>query len=263
MRARVALAVLLAALTLAAPAAAVGPWPGMVSAVTSAATGVRFSVTSDGATTELVARHDGVVRRATLPGTWRIPAVTSTQLPGGLSPDGRLLVLGQVSDFSRLRDASRFLVVATNTLDVAHAITLRGEFGFDAVSADRRTLYLIQHRDSANLNAYVVRAYDLVHDRLLAQPVVAAGEGTTMVGYPVARVTTTRGTWVYTLYWRSDGSTFIHALATVQRRAVCLDLKWVTQNDGWTARLELSRDGRLLSVHAPGGRVVERVATPA
>ncbi len=260
---RVLVTAILAALALPAAAGAVGPWPGTVNAVTSPATGERFSVTSDGTTTELVARLHGATRTTNLPGTWRVPAVTSTELPGGLSPDGKLLVLAQVSHANGLRTASRFVVVATKTLEVATAITLRGEFGFDAVSADRRTLYVIEHRDASNLNDYVVRAYDLAQGRLLAQPVVAAGEDTTMRGYPVARATTTRGTWVYTLYWRSDGSTFIHALATVQRRAVCLDLEWVVQNGAWAARLQLSRDGKRLIVRSASGQVVEQVATPA
>jgi hypothetical protein len=263
MKMRIALAVLAVALVVAAPAAAVGPWPGTVNAVVSTTTGERFSVTSDGTTTELIARLDGVVRKATFTGTWRVPAVTSTGLPGGLSPDGRLLVLAQGSTTPGLRDASRFLVVSTKTLAVARGITLRGEFGFDAVSADRHTLYVIEHRDASNLNDYVVRAYDLSRGRLLTQPVVAAGEDTTMRGYPVARAATTRGTWVYTLYWRSDGSTFIHALATVERRAVCLDLKWVARNGAWSSRLQISRDGRRLIVRAPNGQVVEEVASPA
>ena len=261
---RIAVAVTLLTLALAAPAGAVGPWPGTVSSVTSTVTGDRFSVTSDGTTTELVARHNGVASRASFPGTWRIPAVTSTELPGGLSADGKLLVLAQPSSTPGLRTASRFLVVATRSLTLTRAITVKGEFGFDAVSADRRTLYLIEHRDASNLNDYVVRAYDLAHGRLLTKPVVATGEETTMRGYPVARVATTRGTWVYTLYWRADGSTFIHALATLQRRAVCLDLKWVAGSNGaWTARLQLSRDGKRLLVHSPTGAVVEQVATPA
>jgi hypothetical protein len=260
---RVALVVFVAALVLAAPAAAVGPWPGTVNAVVSAATGERFSVTSDGTTTELVARRTGRTRKLSLPGTWRVPAITSTELPGGLSPDGRLLVLAQASQTAGLRAQSRFVVISTKDLAVARTITLQGEFGYDAVSADRRTLYVIEHRDAAHLNAYIVRAYDLVRGALIAKPVVAQGEGTTMSGYPIARVTTTRGTWVYTLYWRADGSTFVHALATVQRRAVCLDLRWTVQSGVWSARLALSRDGKRLLVRAPGGAVVERVATPA
>jgi hypothetical protein len=251
------------ALVLAAPAGAVGPWPGTVNAVVSPVRGERFSVTSDGRSTELVARREGTTRKTQLRGTWRVPAITSTELPGGLSPDGKLLVLAQVSPASGLRAESRFLVVSTRTLAVRRTVALRGEFGFDAVSADGRTLFVIEHRDAANLNAYVVRAYDLRSGALLAKPVVAAGEDTTMRGYPIARATTTRGTWVYTLYWRSDGSTFIHALATVERRAVCLDLSWVVQNGVWTARLQLSRDGKQLLVRSPDGSVVERVATPA
>ena len=261
------------ALVVAAPAGAVGPWPGTVNAVVSPVTGERFSVTSDGRSTELVARRAGRPRKSQLRGMrrsgsyssmiWRVPAITSTELPGGLSPDGKLLVLAQVSPASGLRAESRFLVVSTRTLAVRRTVALRGEFGFDAVSADGRTLFVIEHRDAAKLNAYVVRSYDLSSGALLAKPVVASGEDTTMRGYPIARATSTRGTWVYTLYWRSDGSTFIHALATVQRRAVCLDLSWVVQNGVWTARLQLSRDGKQLLVRSPGGSVVERVATPA
>jgi hypothetical protein len=188
--------------------------------------------------------------------------VTSTELPGGLSPDGKLLVLAQVSPMDGLRAASRFAVVSTTRLELQKTVVLKGEFGFDAVSSDRRTLYVIEHRDAANLNAYIVRAYDLARGKLVAEPVVAKGEDTTMSGYPIARAATTRGTWVYTLYWRPDGTTFIHALATVQRRAVCLDLEWVARTGMWEARLELSRDGKRLLVHAPGGAIVARVAAP-
>jgi hypothetical protein len=260
---RLVVIVVAVALAAAVPAGAVGPWPGTVNVVVSATTGERFSVTSDGTTTELVAVREGRTRKLQLRGTWRVPAVTSTELPGGLSPDGKLLVLAQVSPMNGLRTASRFAVVSTTRLALRRMVVLKGEFGFDAVSADRRTLYVIEHRDEANLNSYIVRAYDLAQGKLVAEPVVAKGEGATMSGYPIARVATTRGTWVYTLYWRSDGTTFIHALATVQRRAVCLDLEWVTGNGAWTARLELSRDGKRLLVHGPGGAIVAQVATPA
>ena len=259
---RVALLAVLVALVGAVPAGAVGPWPGTVNTITSASTGERFSVTSDGTTTDLVANRHGVTRTLSLPGTWRIPAITSTELPGGLSVDGRLLVLAQVPGMSGLRSDSRFAVVSTRPLKLQRTISLKGEFGFDAVSADRRTLYVMEHRDAGNLNAYIVRAYDLARGQLVAAPVVAKNEGTTMTGYPIARATTTRGTWVYTLYWRTDGTTFIHALATLQRRAVCLDLSWHVAQ-ALSSRLQLSRDGKQLLVHAPSGRVVERVATPA
>jgi hypothetical protein len=247
---------------LAAPAGAVGPWPGTVSSVTSAATGERFSVTSDGSTTELVAHRHGAVAKANLPGSWRIPAVTSTQLPGGLSPDGRLLVLVQQGSFQGLRQESKLLLVSTRTLKVRKAVSLRGEFGFDAVSPDRKTLYVIGHRNSSNLNEYIVRAYDIPRGTLLARPIVAKDEGVSMAGYPIARATTTSGAWVYTLYWRGDGTTFVHALATSELRAVCLDLTWKTQN-AWQSRLSLSPNGRKLFVRDQAGNLITAVPTPA
>lgn len=256
--ARALIAVTIVALVLAGAAAGVGPWPGTVSSVTSTVTGVKYSVTGDGTTTELRAG----TRTARLPGSWWVPAITTTQLPGGLSPDGRLLVLVQQSNNQQgLRAQSKLLVVSTKTLKVMRTITLAGEFGYDAVSADDRVLYVIEHRNRANLNEYVVRAYDLRRGALVAKPVVAENEGVEMTGYSVARATTTRGTWVYTLYWRQDGTTFVHALGTNVRRAVCLDLKWKTQQ-AWNARLTLSADGKQLFVRTDG-RVVETVATPA
>ena len=258
---KVLLAAFSAAAVLAAPAGAVGPWPGTVSAVT-APDGARYAVTDDGTTTELVARRGGSAARARLRGVWHIPAVTSTQLPGGLSPDGKLLVLVEQSTANGLRRQSKMLLVATGSLKVLKAITLRGEFGFDAISPDKRTLYLIEHRNEANLNEYVVRAFDVAHATLLARPIVAKGEGESMAGYPVARVATTRGAWVYTLYWKTDGSTFVHALAASQRRAVCLDLTWTTSNV-WQSHLGLSRDGHTLLVRDPAGKLVASVATPA
>lgn len=250
-----------AAAVLAAPAGAVGPWPDTVGSIT-ALDGTRYSVTSDGSTTELTARRDGTSTKVVLQGAWRVPAVTSTQLPGGLSPDGKVLVLVQQTTSQQLREVSKLLVVATKTLRVQKTVVLRGEFGFDAVSPDKRTMYVIEHRNSANLNEYIVRAYDLARGVLLAQPVVAKGEGVAMGGYPISRVATTRGTWVYTLYWKTDGTTFVHALATSQRRAVCLDLTWKTSNV-WQSHLGLSRDGHTLLVRDPAGKLVASVATPA
>jgi len=249
-----------AAAVLAAPAAAVGPWPDTVGSIT-ALDGTRYSVTSGATATELAARRDGKVTKVTIPGAWRIPAVTSTQTPGGLSPDGKMLVLVQQTTSQELRQESKLLVVSTKTLAAQRTVTLKGEFGFDAISPDKKTLYVIEHRNTANLNEYIVRAYDLARGALLARPIVAKGEGEAMAGYPIARVTTTRGSWVYTLYWKTDGSTFVHALAASQRRAVCLDLTWKSRNV-WSSRLQLSRDGHTLRVRS-GGAIVATVATPA
>ena len=45
-----------------------------------------------------------------------------------------------------------------------------------------------------------------------------------MNGLPLSRVMGARGRWAYTLYQGTGGKPFIHALDTVARKAVCIDL---------------------------------------
>ena len=45
-----------------------------------------------------------------------------------------------------------------------------------------------------------------------------------MGGQPVARASSTRGRWAYTLYARRGDEPFVHALDTVKREAFCIDL---------------------------------------
>jgi hypothetical protein len=205
-----------------------------------------------------IRRGGGIVASATFEGLYGIPAVTSTGRAGGLSPDGRLLVLSEPPNYNGLRSESRFLVVSTGKLTLASTIVLNGEFGFDAISPDRRTLYLIQHTSGEDLVRYVVRAYDLRAKRLLPQLIVDKREaGEAMKGYPVSRATSGGGTWVYTLYQRQSGKPFIHALNTLERAAVCIDLPWTgSTNAVWNARLELARGSNRLIVRSRSGRAV-------
>jgi hypothetical protein len=252
----------LAALIAAGGALGVGPWPGLAQSVTSSQTGTRFTASRSGEGTTVRALRAGhALASAQLDGSWGIPAVTSTGVAGGLSPDGRLLVLSEQSTAGGLRSQSRFQVLSTRTLEVAQTIALPGEFGFDAISGDARTLYLIQHRSRADLVAYVVRGYDLHAKRLLPGVIVAKGESPSMRGYPVARATARSGSWVYTLYNRGSGSPFIHALNTDGRFAVCIDLTWQPGSTNiWMTRLQLSADGRQLAVRS-GGAVVATLDT--
>jgi hypothetical protein len=195
--------------------------------------------------TMLKATRDGrVVRSATFPGLFGVPAVTSTGAPGGLSPSGRVLVLAQPPTYQGLREQSRFLFVATPRLSLVRTLELPGEFGFDALSPDGRTLYLIQHISSEDLVRYVVRAYDLNKRRLIANPVVdKRSPGEAMRGYPVARATSAGGAWVYTLYTNVPGGkgVFVHALNAAGRYAFCIDLPdWPSELNIWQARLEIS-----------------------
>ena len=70
-----------------------------------------------------------------------------------------------------------------------------------------------------------------------------------MGGQPATRATSSEGRWEYTLYARSAGVPFIHALDTTRMLAYCIDLPLTL---GPTAqmelRLELGDDGRSLTV---------------
>jgi hypothetical protein len=246
----------LAALIVTSAAFGVGPWPGLASGVRAPGGDLRYTATrSEGSTVVRAVRPaaaGGVVAEVTLDGAWGIPAITSTGVGGGLSPDGRLLVLSEPPTYSGLRSQSTFLVLSARTLALEQTIVLPGEFGFDALSPGGRTMYVIQHRSRADLVSYVVRAYDLAENRLLPGTIVAKGETASMRGYPIARATGTRGSWVYTLYTPGSGDPFIHALNTVKKSAVCIDLPGVAPRNIWNTRLALSPDGRRLHVQSGG-----------
>ena len=258
-------AVVAAALIATGAALGVGPWPGLAAAVVSPDRHVAYNATRANGSTIVRARTLGpgahVLATATFDGSWGIPAVTSTGVSGGLSHDGHLLVLSEPATYNGLRTESRFLLISAPSLALRSTIALPGEFGFDALSADGRTLYVIQHRSAEDLVAYVVRGYDLAHKHLLKGAIVAKGESSTMRGYPVSRATAKSGIWVYTLYHRQTGKPFIHALNTNARFAVCIDLPWAaTDQEAWSARLALSATGNRLLVRS-NGAVVATVDT--
>jgi hypothetical protein len=243
-------------------ALAAAPWPGLAKGVASG--DVRYTASPGaGATTVTASRvRDGkVLLSATFEGAYGIPAVTSNGLPGGLSPDGRLLVLVEPPTYQGLRARSRFLVLSTRSLALERTVVLRGEFGFDALSPDGRTLYLIQRTSRSDLVSYVVRAYDLKARRLLARVIVDKSQlAERMRGWPVARATSTRGDWVYTLYDRGTPSPFVHALNAAGRTAFCVDLPQ-TNHDVWRARLELRAHDRRLVVRSGAGATIATIDT--
>ena len=182
-------AVAVSAMSAAGAALAVGPWPGLAPDVSSPSRDVRYAATRAGGTTTVKAIREGTVIASTrIAGAFGIPAVTSMGMAGGLSPDGRLLVLVQPAGHEGLRSQSRFVVLSTVGLARVATIVLPGEFGFDAISPDRRTLYVIQHVSARDLVRYVVRAYDLPSRRLVPKAIVdKRNPGEVMRGYPVAR----------------------------------------------------------------------------
>jgi hypothetical protein len=230
-----------------------GPSPGAYqgpNTVVDRQHGLRYAVLGAGfqAVVEQIRTYDGTIANVrNLSADWGLPAVTWNQDLGGLSPDGKMLVLGtQPHGGAGLAKLSRFLFLDARTLRYRGGLRLRGDFSYDAISPDGRTLYLIQHTSASDLQRYSVRAYDLVHRTLRPGAIVDRTEPN-MSGAPYARTATADGTWVYTLYF-GDNEPFVHALDTVHRRAVCLDLDWDAHNGRiWQQRIELTDDARRLA----------------
>jgi hypothetical protein len=180
-------------------------------------------------------------RRVDLSGSLGFPIPTFDGTGEGLSHDGRTLVLTAPG-------RSRYVVLDARTLAVRRTVRLQGRFSYDALSPTGRTLFLIQHPSRVS-NSYYVRAYDLAQGRLLEQIVFDAREKSSLMsGSPVTRATGPSGRWIYTLYVRPSGAFFVHALDSVDRHAVCVDLpRKIAPVAVWNTKLELT-PGRLAVV---------------
>ncbi|HZA89686.1 MAG TPA: hypothetical protein VE401_05585 [Solirubrobacterales bacterium] len=171
-----------------------------------------------------VRQDGGQVLRARSFGRLAIPAVTLDGSAGGLSADGSTLVLTPLR--SGLRRAETTLkVIDARRLHVRDRITLDGSFTFDAISPDGSAIYLVEYLSRTDPTRYEVRAYDLRAGHLLSKPIVDPNEPPgEMRGYPITRAVSPAGRWAYTLYDGGGDHPFIHALDTVGRRAVCIDI---------------------------------------
>jgi hypothetical protein len=195
---------------------------------------------------ERIDRRGGRVDRWwQLDGDYGVPAVAYDGSGGGLSADGRTLVL---SDFAignppvyplkttrlaildtKLRPQRHLQAGQRRPPSVFRSVELRGDYAFDAISPDGSTIYLIHHFPNLSGPAYVthyeVRAYDVKGRRLLPEPIVDPEEPEErMAGLPLYRAMSPDGRWAYTLYDGNGKEPFVHALDTVAGKAVCIDL---------------------------------------
>jgi hypothetical protein len=208
--------------------------------------------------TQSQTRGGRVLRASILDGRWGVPVVANDGTSGGLSADGSTLVLMQIAR-AYPRERTTFAVVDTGPLAVRDTLELEGEWGFDALSPDGRLLYLVEQLSARDRTRYAVRVYDLANDRLLPEPVVDPREpDEPMRGLPVTRATGPDGRWEYTLYEGGEHP-FIHALDTVARSSLCLDLPHRVAHHRrlWDLRLAVRR-GRVAVVH--GERTVASAA---
>jgi DNA-binding beta-propeller fold protein YncE len=200
-----------------------------------------------------VDRHRGRILASTLVGgRFTIPAVAYDGSAGGLSADGRRLVLIQPRT-SFPRTQTPLMVVDARRLRTLQVVRLHGDFSFDAISPHGSLLYLIEYTSPPDPTRYRVRAYDLASDRLLAQPVVDPREpGEKMGGSPLTRAASPDGRWAYTLYDGAGKTPFVHALDTNARTARCIDLDALTGTD--LSRLRLHVDAASHTITVNNGR---------
>ena len=213
-----------------------GPSPGVAfgsRGVVSRDGKVRYVTLRAGSGTlvEAVTTRGGTVRKARfLKGAFGIPLVAYDGSTGGLSRNGRRLVVYEPYSGAR----TRFVVLSPRTLRVQKRFTLGGDFGFDALSPDGSLMYLIQLKNPANGSglAYDVRALDVDTGRLYPGAIVDRREpGEKMTGIPMTRVGSADASWAYTLYSKSNGGAFVHALHTTTREAFCIDLSLAIADD--------------------------------
>ncbi len=252
------------ALVLAPSALAVGTTPGVLlggGGVPGKGGQVRYvALPAEGYTSLAEIYRGKVTRFASFPYAVGIPYATFGGEPAGLSADGTTLVLADATPpTGNLRTSSHFDVVFTNNLSERAAVTLKGDFSYDALSPDGGRLYLIQHVDQTR---YVVRAYDVDGHALLPGTIADKSQaGWVMAGIPVARTSGPGGRRVYTLYMRPGGTPFVHALDTVDGVAHCTGVPYVNQNAMFNLRLTLVDGGRTLSIRRPDGKEVVAMDT--
>lgn len=170
-------------------------------------------------------RRDGgeVLRDMPLRGDFALPGVGLDGSAGGLSADGRTLVLA-ARRVSMPRRNSAFAVLRADRLRLRRIVRLHGDYSYDALSPDGRRLYLIQYLSATDPTRYAVRMYDVRAGRLRRTPVVDPDEhGGEMRGEPLSRTYGAGGRWAYTLYDGNGRHPFVHALDTVAGRAKCID----------------------------------------
>src|SRR4051812_42734305 len=111
-----------------------------------------------GTLVEAIRVRDGSVNRwRYVQGTLGIPMVAYDGSLGGLSHDGRRLVL---ESFSGPRTTS-FVLLDPRTLRVRDRVRLQGRFAFDALSPDGSVMYVIQYLGPPVVaQRYAVRAFD-------------------------------------------------------------------------------------------------------
>ena len=200
-------------------------------------------------------RSGTVLRTLQLPGTFEMPPATLGGAPGGLSQNGRYLVLQATGP----RTSTHMLLIDTQLFNVAKRIDLNGKFDFDAVSNSGQSVYVLEYPNAAD-TYYHVRVYEVLAGHLGGYTVVDKGNpNEVMTGVRLSGVFSPDGQWLYSLYARANQGAFVHALNLSQPFAFCLDLPGSGYSSNMNAfqwSLAITPDGRhVFAANGPMGLV--------
>ncbi|GAC1698322.1 MAG: hypothetical protein NVS9B6_08280 [Candidatus Limnocylindrales bacterium] len=160
------------------------------------------------------------LRALEIEGRWAMPSSYGAA-PSGFSTDGSWLVLAAPQTKTGTVTTSAFAVVDTVLARVARRVVANGDHSFDAISADGRSLYVVEHLGSPT--QYRVRVAGGGGVALSIAPIVdlkvAAPQ---MNGIYHSSVARPGGLWNYGLYFSPTKGAFIHALNTAQLYAQCI-----------------------------------------
>src|SRR5713101_6682972 len=191
------------------------------------------------------------IAQTAIPGGFALPNIAFQGPTAGLSPNGQWLALTSQTQPSAGAINTNFLVGSSALTDSFKTIHVKGDFVFDALSNDGKSLYLIQKMKDPN--HYQVQLYDVSAGFLMPQVVVDKREpNEPMNGIRGDSVADPAGNHVYTVYARQAGP-FIHALPLDQPIAWCVDLPSKNPTNielqfHWA--LALGHDGRIYAVNS-------------
>src|SRR2546421_4728631 len=163
------------------------------------------------------------LKKIPLPGDYQLPPDGVSGVPGGLSPNGKWLVLESWTTTSTTPSATHLLVLDTAAGAAPVRVELNGWFEYDAVSNDGQRLYLIEYLGG---NDYRVRIYLVPSHQLDPQIVIDKSDPEeSMTGVRLAGVASPDGQYLYSVYARQNKGAFVHALMlSGPEIAFCIDL---------------------------------------
>ena len=160
------------------------------------------------------------LRTLVVDGRWAMPSSYGAA-PSGFSIDGSWLVLAAPQASAGGVTKSAFAVIDTVRATIARTVVATGDLTFDAISADGRNLYVVEHLGAPA--QYRVRVAGGGGTALSVAPIVdikvAAPQ---MNGIYHSSVALPGGTWNYGLYFSPTKGAFIHALNASQLYAQCI-----------------------------------------